>query len=88
MTGRLYCTPRAMWKLSWFLHDFGYDAELLGKSEIDEKALIDMWGVVKVSEVTVHGISVLNLDGFAPACRWEELSVFTNGDPHRSEVSS
>jgi len=23
MTGRLYCTPRAMWKLSWFLRDFG-----------------------------------------------------------------
>ena len=29
MTGRLYCTPRAMWKLSWFLRDFGYDTELL-----------------------------------------------------------
>ena len=67
MTGRLYCTPRAMWKLSWFLRDFGYDAELLGKNEIDDKALIDLWGVVKVSEVTVHGISVLNFDGFAPA---------------------
>ena len=36
-----------MWKLSWFLRDFGYDAELLGKSEIDDKALIDLWGVVK-----------------------------------------
>ena len=77
MTGRLYCTPRAMWKLSWFLRDFGYDAELLGKNEIDDKALIDLWGVVKVSEVTVHGISLLNFDGFAPAGRWEELSVFT-----------
>ena len=88
MTGRLYCTPRAMWKLSWFLRDFGYDAELLGKNEIDDKALIDLWGVVKVSEVTVHGISVLNFDGFAPAARWEELSVFTDSDPRGSEVSS
>ena len=52
ITGRLYCTPKAMWKLSWFLRDFGYDAELLGKNEIDDKALIDLWGVVKVSEVT------------------------------------
>jgi hypothetical protein len=60
MTGRLYCTPRAMWKLSWFLRDFGYDAELLGKNEVDEKALIDVWGVVKVSEVTVHSISLAN----------------------------
>ena len=37
MTGRLYCTLLAMWKLSWFLRNFGYDAELLGKSVIDEK---------------------------------------------------
>jgi hypothetical protein len=88
MTGRLYCTPRAMWKLSWFLRDFGYDSELLGKNEIDDKALIDLWGVVKVSEVTVHGISVLNFDGFAPAARWDELSVFTDRDPRGSEVSS
>ena len=88
MTGRLYCTPRAMWKLSWFLRDFGYDAELLGKNEIDDKALVDLWGVVKVSEVTVHGVSLLNFDGFAPAGRWEELSVFTDSDPRGSEVSS
>jgi hypothetical protein len=25
MTGRLYCTARAMWKLRWFLRDFRYD---------------------------------------------------------------
>ena len=66
MTGRLYCTPRAMWKLSWFLRDFGYDAELLGKNEIDDKALIDLWGVVKVSEVTVHGISLSELRRLCP----------------------
>ena len=90
MTGRMYCTPKAMWKLRWFLRDFGYDADLLGKNEIDDKALIDLWGVVKVSEVTIHGISVLNFNGFAPAARWEELSVFTDRDPdpRGSEVSS
>ena len=87
MTGRLYCTARAMWKLSWFLRDFGYDAELLAKNEIDDKALVDLWGVVKVSEVIVHGISVLNFDAFAPAARWEELSVFTE-TPRGSEVAS
>jgi hypothetical protein len=59
------------------------NAELLGKNEIDEKALIDLWGVVKVSELTV-----LNLYGFAPASRWEELSVFSDVDPRGSEVSS
>jgi len=88
MTGRLYCTPKAIWKLRWFLRDFGYDPELLGRSEIDDKALVDLWGVVKVSEVTVHGISVLNFDGFAPAARWTELSIFTDCDRRGSEVSS
>ena len=88
MTLRLYCTPRAMWKLSWFLRDFGYDPELLGKNEFDDQALVDLWGVVEVSEVTVHGISVLNFDGFAPAARWDELSITTDGDHRGSEVSS
>ena len=31
VTGRLYCTPKALWKLSWFLSDFGYDPDLLGR---------------------------------------------------------
>jgi hypothetical protein len=88
MTGRLYCTCWAMWKLSWFLREFGYDAELLGRNEIDEKALVDLWGVVKVSGVTVHGLSVLNFDGFAPAVRWEELSGFADRDPSTAQVSS
>jgi hypothetical protein len=35
-----YCTARAMWKLTWFLRDFGYDAELLGKDKIDDQALV------------------------------------------------
>jgi hypothetical protein len=88
ITGRLYCTPRAMWKLSWFLRDFGYDTELLGKNEIDDQALVDLWGVVKVRQVTVHGISVLNFDDFAPAARWEELSPDVTADHPGSEVAS
>ena len=88
ITGRLYCTLKAMWKLSWFLRDFGYDSELLGNNEIDDQALVDLWGVVKVSQVTVHGISALTLDSFAPASQWEELSVFSSADHDGSEVSS
>jgi hypothetical protein len=65
ITGRLYSTKRAMWKLSWFLRDFGYDSELLNKDEIDDKALVGLRGVVKISHAIVHGLSVLNLDGFA-----------------------
>ena len=30
LSSRLYCTPKALWKLNWFLRDFGYDAESLG----------------------------------------------------------
>jgi hypothetical protein len=81
ITGRLYCTPRAMWKLSWFLRDFGYDTELLNKDEIDDKALIGLQGIVKISHAIVHGLSLLNLDGFAPAARWEELSPANITDP-------
>jgi hypothetical protein len=80
ITGRLYCTARAMWKLSWFLHDFGYDTELLGKDAIDDKALVGLQGVVKIGHAIVHGISVLNFDGFAPAARWAELSPNTATD--------
>ena len=75
VAGRLYCTPRALWKLNWFLRDFGYDAELLGQDEIDDKSLIGLRGVVKISHTTVNGTSLLNLDGFAPASQWAELSA-------------
>jgi hypothetical protein len=51
MTGRLFCTARAMWKLIWFLRDFGYDSELLAKNEIDDKTLVDLWGVVSTASL-------------------------------------
>jgi len=63
-----------MWKLNWFLRDFGYDTELLNKDEIDDKALVGLRGIVKISHVAVHGLSLINLDGFAPAEGWKELS--------------
>ena len=47
---------------------------LLGRDEVDEKALSGLRGVVKISHTTVNGISLLNFDGFAPASQWEELS--------------
>jgi hypothetical protein len=75
VAGRLYCTPRALWKLNWFLRDFGYDTELLGQDEIDDRNLVGLRGVVKISHVVVNGTSLLNLDGFAPASQWETLST-------------
>jgi hypothetical protein len=74
VTGRLYCTPRALWKLNWFLRDFGYDSELLDGDEIDERSLIGLRGVIKISHTVVNGTSLLNLDGFAPAGQWGQLS--------------
>ena len=71
--GRLYCTPKALWKLTWFLRDFGYDAELLSQDEVDERALVGLRGVVKVSRATVNGRCFVNLDSFAPASAWEEV---------------
>jgi hypothetical protein len=87
LAGRLYCTERALWKLSWFLRDFGYDAELLGRDELDEKALVKLHGVVKITHRVVNGASLLNLDGFAPAAQWEELSAALPSGSAGSEVA-
>jgi hypothetical protein len=72
-TGRLYCSPRALWKLNWFLRDFGYDADLLGHDEVEEKNIVGLMGVVKISHTVLNGTRLLNLDAFAPASHWEEL---------------
>ena len=82
LAARLYCTPKALWKLSWFLRDFGYDTELLGRDELDEKRLVGLQGVVKVSHTTVNGRTYMNLDAFAPAGEWDEFMVV----PPASEV--
>jgi hypothetical protein len=85
--GRLYCSEKALWKLSWFLRDFGYDAELLGRDELDEKALVKLRGVVKISHRVVNNTSLLNLDGFAPAAQWEEFSAGLPTEGAGSEVA-
>jgi hypothetical protein len=85
IVGRLYCTQKAMWKLGWFLRDFLYDPELLAHEQIDEKALPSLRGVVKISHTVVNGIALINLDGFAPANQWEELSASSGPVASRSE---
>jgi hypothetical protein len=74
ISSRLYCSLKALWKLNWFLRDFGYDTELLGRDEVDETQLIGLKGVVKISHIICNAASMLRLDGFAPAGRWDELS--------------
>jgi hypothetical protein len=86
ISARLYCTTRALWKLSWFLRDFGYNTELFGREEIDEKALLGMRGVIKISHTTVNGTHLINLDGFAPVSQWKELAPVSITRTNRSEV--
>jgi hypothetical protein len=76
--GRLYCTVRALWKLNWFLTDFGYDTSLLDRDQIDERALLNLSGIVRTSRTTLNGRSYQNLDAFAPAAEWETAPVTTS----------
>lgn len=72
ITGRIYCTVKALWKMNWFLHDFGYDHELIERDELDEAVLRGLRGVIKISHTTVNGQRFLNLDAFASADQWGE----------------
>lgn len=74
---RFSCSSKNLWKLNWFLRDFGYDSKLLERNEIDDKSLVGLCGVVKISHSVINGTTVLNLDGFAPASRWPKLSDVT-----------
>lgn len=72
-SGRLYCTERALWRLNWFLRDFGYDAQLLKDDRVDEKALRNLRGVLRTSYTTLNGRSYQKLEAFAPEADWEAL---------------
>ena len=87
LSGRLYCTPKALWKLNWFLRDFGYDTELLSRGEINDRALVGLVGVVKVSYAIVNGLFYLNFEAFAPAEKWKELSPVASDGDAGSEVA-
>jgi hypothetical protein len=84
---RWHSTPRALWKLSWFLRDFGYDTDLLGRDEVDERALRGLRGVVRISHTVLSGRRFLNLERFAPAADWEELSTTLVGTANRQEAA-
>jgi len=86
-SGRLYCTPKTLRKLSWFLRDFGYDPDLLGRDEVEEKGLTGLRGVVKISHIVVNGRTLVNLEAFAPTGAWESISA-PGRFPPRSEVAS
>jgi len=74
ISGRLYCTEKSLWRLNWFLRDFGYDTDLLGRDEVDEKALLGLTGVLRTNRKSFAGRIFLNLDAFAPTTEWESIS--------------
>jgi hypothetical protein len=84
-SGRLYSTERALWKLNWFLRDFGYDMELLSQDQMDEKTLINLRGVVRTTYKTLNGHTFQNLEAFAPAAEWEEISHNEATEAHTQE---
>jgi len=83
VSGRLYCTEKALWKLSWFLRDFGYDPELLSSEEVDEARVTGLSGVIKISHTIVNGRTYLNLHAFASAGEWEQFQAL----PVQSETA-
>jgi len=59
------------------LRDFNYNTDLLHRDELDEKALIVLQGIVRVSLTVLNGHLFLNFDGFAPAADFEEFAPAT-----------
>ena len=74
ISGRLYATTKALWRLNWFLRDFGYDRDLLGRDEVDEKALLGLIGVLRTTKKVFAGRTYLDLAGFASSSEWELIS--------------
>jgi hypothetical protein len=59
-------------KLCW--RDFGYDADLLGRDEVDEKSLLGLTGILRTTRKSFAGRTFLNLKAFAPSSEWEFIS--------------
>lgn len=70
---RLYCHERALWKLRWFLSDFGYDTDLLAAEELDDRCVVGVEGVIRLAYWGTDGHRRLDVQGFAPAERWADL---------------
>jgi len=54
---------------------------------VEEKGLVGLRGVVKLSHSVVNGRTFVNLDAFAPAGAWEPISSPATL-PLRSELAS
>lgn len=77
---RLYCHDRALWKLRWFLRDFGYDQELMADEELDDRQVVGLEGVIRLAFWGTNGQRHLDVQGFAPKEEWVELSERLGGE--------
>lgn len=73
ISARIYCSPKTLWRLAWFLRDFRYSQELLEQDEIDVRALIGLKGVIQIVHQVLNGRAEVSLTAFAPAPDWEYL---------------
>jgi hypothetical protein len=84
ISGRLYCTSKALWRLNWFLRDFEYDDDLFERDEVDERALVGLRGVLRTSRAICSRRAFQNLEAFAPAGEWDAGAVpSVRNEPHR-----
>jgi hypothetical protein len=60
--------------------------ELLTQDQMDEKALINLRGVVRTTYRTLNGHTFQNLEAFAPDSDWAELSMAEASVVHVQEL--
>lgn len=68
--GRLYCTERALWKLNWFLRDFGYDAQLLLVYNSERTFLSKPRGVRSPGRLGSTRLHITGSERWAKGQRW------------------
>ncbi|PYU97656.1 MAG: hypothetical protein DMG10_30290 [Acidobacteria bacterium] len=83
---RLYCHDPALWKLRWFLSDFGYDAELLAAEELDDRRVVGLEGVIRLGYWGSDGHRRLDVEGFAATERWPEISQETQASATKAKA--
>jgi hypothetical protein len=47
----------------------------IGRDEIEDKNLVGLRGVIKISHAVLNGALLPNLNTFAPASQWQELTT-------------
>ena len=85
---RLYCHDRALWKLRWFLSDFGYDPGLMAAEELDDRRVVGLEGVIRLAYWGTDGHRRLDVQGFAPGDRWAEVSRQEQGSAGTAESAT